>query len=120
MNIIDRLISEAIAAGGDAIEVEHKDGYEEVYPVKGDFGTSIGFALASSSQEAKSLRQALYRVAKKSLRLKVGGRDYEVRCRIYETFGEDAFRLEWKSINKPMRSQFGAHRARSRPGNAGN
>ena len=52
MSIIEELASETIRAGGDAVEVEYKDGYEEVFPVKGQFGTSIGFQLDSSSQEA--------------------------------------------------------------------
>ena len=49
MSIIEELASETIRAGGDAVEVEYKDGYEEVFPVKGQFGTSIGFRLDRSS-----------------------------------------------------------------------
>ena len=98
MSIIEELASETIRAGGDAVEVEYKDGYEEVFPVKGQFDTSIGFRLDRSSQEAKSLREELYKIAKKRRRLTVGGREYELRCRIYENFGEHAFRLEWKPV----------------------
>ena len=98
MSIIEELAAETICAGGDAVEVEYKDGYEEVFPVKGQFGTSIGFRLDRSSQEAKSLREELYKIAKKRRRLTVSGREYELRCRIYENFGEHAFRLEWKPV----------------------
>ena len=98
MSIIEDLASETIRAGGDAVEVEYKDGYEEVFPVKGQFGTSIGFQLDSSSQEAKSLREELYKIAKKKRRITVSGREYELRCRIYDSFGEHAFRLEWKLV----------------------
>ena len=102
MSIIEELASETIRAGGDAVEVEYKDGYEEVFPVKGQFGTSIGFRLVKSSQEAKSLREELYKIAKKRRRLTVSGREYELRCRIYDSFGEHAFRLEWQPV-KPAK-----------------
>ena len=111
MSIIEELASETIRAGGDAVEVEHKDGYEEAFPVKGQFGTSIGFRLDRSSQEAKSLREELYKIAKKRRRLTVSGREYELRCRIYESFGEHAFRLEWK----PERPASKVRRQKSRP-----
>jgi hypothetical protein len=98
MSIIEEIASQTIRAGGDAVEVEYKDGYEEVFPVAGRFGTSVGFRLDSSSQEAKSLREELYKIAKKRRRLTVSGREYELRCRIYDSFGEHAFRLEWKPV----------------------
>ena len=98
MSIIEELASETIHAGGDAVEVEYKDGYAEVFPVKGQFGTSIGFRLDRSSPEAKSLREELYKIAKKRRRLTVSGREYELRCRIYDSFGEHAFRLEWQPV----------------------
>ena len=98
MSIIEEIASQTIRAGGDAVEVEYKDGYQEVFPVKGQFGTSIGFRLDSSSQEAKSLREGLYKIAKKRQRLTVRGCEYELRCRIYDSFGEHAFRLEWMPV----------------------
>ncbi len=96
MNIIEEIASQTIRSGGDAVEVEYKDGYEEIFPVAGRFGTSVGFRLDSSSPEAVSLREELYKIAKKRRGLTVSGREYELRCRVYDSFGEDAFRLEWK------------------------
>ena len=98
MNIVEDIASQTIRSGGEAVEVEYKDGYEEVFPVAGRFGTSIGFRLDSSSEEGKSLREELYKIAKKKRCLTVSGREYELRCRIYDSFGEHAFRLEWKPV----------------------
>ena len=98
MSIIEEIASQTIRSGGDAVEVEYKDGYEEVFPVAGRVGTSVGIRLRSSSPEAKSLREGLYRIAKKRQCITVGGCEYELRCRIYDSFGEDAFRLEWKPV----------------------
>jgi len=33
------------------VEVEYKDGFEEIFPVSGPVGTSIGFRLKSSSED---------------------------------------------------------------------
>ena len=72
MNILEEIASQTIRSGGEAVEIEYKDGYEEVFPVAGRFGTSVGFRLDSSSEEAKSLREELYKIAKKKRRLTVG------------------------------------------------
>ena len=93
------------------MEVEYKDGYEEVFPVAGRVGTSLGIRLRSSSPEAKSLREGLYRIAKQRQRITLGRREYELRCRIYDSFGEEAFRLEWEPV-KPG-SKVGRQKSRS-------
>lgn len=96
MSIIEEIASQAIRSGGQAVEVEYKDGYEEVFSVGGTIGTGVGFQLKSSSDEARALRADLCEVAKKRWIVRVKGREYELRCRIYDSFGEDGFRLEWK------------------------
>ena len=111
MSIIEEIASQAICSGGQAVEVEYKDGYEEVFSVGGTIGAAVGFQLKSSSDEAKGLRAGLYDVAKKRRIIAVEGREYELRCRIYNSFGEDAFRLEWKPA-KP------ASKLRARKNNA--
>jgi hypothetical protein len=73
MSIVEEIAAKAIRSGADAVEVEYKDGYEEIYPVSGSVGTSIGFALKSSSKEAKSLRADLYDLAKKHKCITVDG-----------------------------------------------
>ena len=98
IGILEETAAKAIRSGADAVEVEYKDGYEEIYPVGGPVGTSIGFALKSSTKEAKTLRADLYGLSKKRKHITVDGREYELRCELYESFGEHAFRLRWKSV----------------------
>jgi len=105
MSIVEEIAAKAIRSGADAVEVERKDGYEEIFPVRSPVGTSIGFALKSSTMEAKSLRADLYDLAKKSKRIAVDGREYELRCRLYDSFGEHAFRLRWKLVKAASRSR---------------
>jgi hypothetical protein len=100
MSILEKIASKIIRSGGNAVEVEYKDGYEEIFPMSGPVGASIGFRLRSSSKEAKSLRADLYNIAKKSKRITVDGREYELRCQVHDSFGEDAFRLRWKPMGK--------------------
>jgi hypothetical protein len=64
MSILEQIASKIIRSGGNAVEVEHKDGYEEIFPRSGPVGAGIGFRLRSSSREAKSLRADLYNIAK--------------------------------------------------------
>jgi hypothetical protein len=98
MTIVEEIASTTIRSGGDAVEVEYKDGYEEVFPVSGPVGSSLGFRLKSYRKKAESLRADLYNIVKKRRRITVDGREYELQCRVYDSFGEDAFRLQWKPV----------------------
>ena len=90
---LEQLVAKAIDLGADQLEVEYKDRCEEVFAVKSAFGWGIA-SLRSSSPEAKSLRHELYALAKKKKRVKIDERTYELRARIFDSFGEDAFRVE--------------------------
>lgn len=91
--ILEQLVAKAVALGADQLEVEYKDGCEEVFAMKSGFGLGIA-SLRSSDQEAKSLCNELYALAKKKQRVKIGEHTYELRARIYDSFGEDAFLVE--------------------------
>jgi len=91
MKILEEIASRTIRSGGAAVEVEYKDGYEEVFPVSEESGTCVGLRLESSSEEGKSLWADLYSLSKRRRRITVDGSDYELRCRVYDSFGEDAF-----------------------------
>lgn len=95
--LVEELVSEAIRLGAQALEVEYKDGYEEVWAVKGGIGHGIA-KLGSSSPQAVALRDELYDIAERKRRVTVGGCEYELRGRVYESFGEDAFRLELRRV----------------------
>lgn len=96
-SIIERLAAEAIRLGADFLEVEYKDGYEEV--VAGQGGVGYGIArFRSSSSEAVTLREELHHIAKRKWRIAVGEFQYELRGKVYESFGEDAFRVQLRRV----------------------
>jgi len=88
---------QAIRLGADHLEVEYKDGCEEVCAMKLGIGWGIA-GIPSSSPEAKSLRSELYALAKKKQRVKIDEQMYELRARIFDSFGEDAFRVELRRV----------------------
>ena len=96
-SIVQELVAEAIRAGADMIEVEYDEGYEEVYIRKDNIALGIN-RFNSSSPEATFLRKELYDLAKKKRRIVVDNKEYELRARIYESFGEDAFRVQLRKL----------------------
>ena len=96
-SIVERLATETIRVGADRLEVEYKDGYEEVVVARGGVGFGIA-RFASSSPEALALRDELRRLVKRRLRIEIGGVQYELRGSVYESFGEDAFRVSLRRV----------------------
>jgi hypothetical protein len=94
VDILERLATEAIGLAADALEVEYKDGFEEVFASSGPPGFCIA-RFESSSQEAVRLREACDRLSrqKRPRRISVNGLEYALRCSTYDSFGEDAFQL---------------------------
>jgi len=95
-SVVDRFVVQAIKGGARALTIEYDEGYEEVFACQGDAGVSIGCRIPSSSEEAKSLLAELYAMCKRPRRIEVGGRTYELRCRPYDSFGEDAFEVKFQ------------------------
>lgn len=95
--ILEPLLAKAIGLGADQLEVEYKDRCEEVFAMKSGFGLGIA-RFRSSSPEAKSLLNDLYAAVKKKQRAKIDEHTYELRARIYDSFGEDAFRVELRRL----------------------
>lgn len=79
------------------IEVEYDEGYEEVYVRKDNVGFSIERLEASISQ-GLLLQKELYGLVKKKQRITVDNLKYELRARVYESFGEDAFHVQWRRV----------------------
>jgi len=96
-SLVEALAAKAIAAGANMLEIEYKDGVEEVYAMTGDADYGAGYSVAlipGSSPEAVSLRKELYGMIRRNRRIRVGSRDYVLRCRRYDSFGEDGFHVE--------------------------
>ena len=68
------------------MEIEYKNGREEVFAVSSGIGVAIA-GLDSSSEE-------LYAIAKKKRVVRIYGCTYTVRVQIFASFGEDAFRVD--------------------------
>jgi hypothetical protein len=92
-SIVDDVVTQAIRLGAGAIEVEYKDRYEWVFATQGSFGYGIA-RFRSLSPEAVALRKELYRLARRRRRIVVDEYKYELRCDVFDSFGEDAFRVE--------------------------
>jgi hypothetical protein len=93
-------VGHALSIGTDSIEVEHKDGGDRVYGRKDN--TAFSFAsFASSTADARQLRENLHRAHKKPLRTVLNGRLYVLTVRIADRSGEDAFTVKIDPAPKP-------------------
>jgi len=92
-SIVERLASEAIRLGAKAWKSSTRTDTREVFALTGRIGYGIA-RLRSTSPEAASLRGELHGIARQSRRFAIGDGNYELRCRVSESFGEDAFRVE--------------------------
>jgi hypothetical protein len=100
-DILERVAAQAIRLGAHALEIEYKDGREWVFATSGAFGVGIN-SFRSSSRDATRLREDCYRISKRkgSHRITVDAIDYELRCAVYDSFGEDAFHIQLRPISK--------------------
>ena len=89
------LVAKVIEAGACEMEVEYKDGCEEVFTVCSGVGVGIA-RLDSCSGEAHLLREELYAIAEKRQVVHMSGCAYVLRVRIVENFGEDKFNVTVK------------------------
>jgi hypothetical protein len=90
--LLEGLCGHALSFGSEGLLVEHKDSREWVFMMKS--GAGIGIAnYASSSADAKELRENLYAAAKKPVKTAIGGQVWIIRVRICDSFLEDAFEV---------------------------
>jgi len=90
--LLEDLCKHGLSCGAQSIEVEYKDGREWVFARKGD--TAFCTAnFASSSRDAKQLRDNLYAARRKPVRTAIGGQVWILKVAVYDSFGEDAFRV---------------------------
>ena len=91
--ILGRLIADALQHGADTLEIEYKDGREDVCAIKGGIGFGIA-SIESSSEDARAMREQLYTIGKKGKIISVRGESYHLAVIMYDSFGEDAFRVK--------------------------
>ena len=95
--ILDELIAEAVRLDATALEVEHDEEFEEVVVFRGVTGWGMR-RLRSTSPEAVALREQLYRRRSKRHQVTIDGFAIELKVTVRDSFGEDAFRLEFRRI----------------------
>lgn len=96
-SMIERLVAEAIRRGADLLEVEYRDGFEDIIAAKGGVGHGLA-RFRSSSPEAIALREELYRIVRRKHRVTLDGSEYELRGSVCDSFGEDAFRVQLRRV----------------------
>ena len=84
------LVEKSILLGGDALEIEYKDGKEWVTALRGNVGIGIG---SMTCDEAKPLFDELKTLRRKRV-ITIQGSDYRLRFREYESFGEWVYRID--------------------------
>ena len=97
-DFLARLVATAVEYGADALDIEYKDGHEEVCAMKGNVGFGIA-SLDSSSEEAQALREHLGAIGRKGKTITAAGVSYRLKVRTHDSFGEEAFRV---SIEKSV------------------
>lgn len=100
-SIVDHFAAKAIRLGADGLEVEYKDGREQIDACKQSLGFGIG-SLDSSDPVATELRDELWAMRRRKREITVDGVRYELRCSVYDSFGETAFRV---AIQKASRGR---------------
>jgi hypothetical protein len=88
--LLEGLCGHALSFDAEGLDVEYDDGRVWVLMKKGGTGVAIA-NYASSSADAKELRENLYAARKKPLRTAIAGRVWIIKVRVYDSFGEDAF-----------------------------
>ena len=77
-NILVQLVTTALQYGADALNVEYKDGHEEVDAMKGDLGIGIA-CWESESEQAESLVAQLAAAKKRATTVEIEGETYRFR-----------------------------------------
>ncbi len=95
---LGKCVLTTIKMGANGLQIEYKDGYEEVFAMKHSMGVGIA-TLKSGSKEAGLLRNELYEISElEERRIRVDGTEYELKVEIFDSFMEDAFRVTIEKI----------------------
>jgi hypothetical protein len=92
VSILETFAAQAIRLGAEQLDVEYKEGYEEVTAIARDLGFGI-CRLRSTSDEAATLRHELSQNTRRKRQIVVDGDNYELHARTYDSFGERAYRV---------------------------
>ena len=91
-DVLAEVVARVLATGATEFEVEYKVGEEHVVAFSGAMGIGVA-AFRSDSTDAQDLRRQLYALNKKRWKIIQAGVEYGLRVKIFDSFGEDAFRV---------------------------
>lgn len=102
---LQQMLEEAVSAGADSVELEHKHGGLEVTYMFGSMG--IGHDLDDRALKSSILRlivdrAKLQRKSRGVMNWTLFGKQYNIAVEEYDSFGESAFRLV---IGKPRQKR---------------
>jgi len=92
--ILVEIMKKAVNVGANIIEIENKDGFEEIYAISGSLG--VGIEMLKSNTEQSIALRAFLQKHKKGAIVKVGEDCYKLKIHIWDSFGEDAYRIVFK------------------------
>ena len=91
-DVLAEVVAFVLSTGATEFEVEYKDGEEQVVAFRGTVGVGVT-AFRSDSDAAQELRRQLYALNKKRRKIIHAGIEYVLRVKVFDSFGEDAFRV---------------------------
>lgn len=91
-NVLAEVVARILAAGATEFQVEYKDREEHVMALSGVVGIGVA-TFRADSEDARQLRSELYDLEKKRRKIVHAGVDYWLRAKVFDSFGEDAFRV---------------------------
>lgn len=98
-SILLTLVAQAISFGADELDIEYKDGYEEICAMKNGIGFGIA-SLESSGKDSCDLREDLRVIGRKGKRIVVEGKAFQLKVASYDSFGETAYCVKIKKAAK--------------------
>lgn len=94
--VLAGIFRKALELNSNEIEIEYKNGYEEIFAYRNNFGAGIG-NLKSNTEEAEMLRSLLYG-AQKTTTIVDNADKFQFSVKIEEDFGEDTFHIRFKKV----------------------
>jgi hypothetical protein len=91
-DVLAEVVARVLSTGATEFEMEYEDGEEHVVAFCGAAGVGVA-AFRSNSDDAQELRRQLSALEKKRRKIIHAGKEYALRVKVFDSFGEDAFRV---------------------------
>lgn len=91
-DVLAEVVARVLSTGATEFEMEYEDGEEHVVAFCGAAGVRVA-AFRSDSDDAQELRRRLSALEKKRRKIIHAGIEYALRVKVFDSFGEDAFRV---------------------------